>query len=225
MIADNVTSFSEAAARRGRKSVSFQDKLEEARERRAVALSRQPMSDPLPSQAAPGPRIPLREVTTPVAAPATIEPVAPPRDEAAARIETPQNEPERQKTTGMGLKWMIRGLTVLLLALSGIALSRLPSQTPALPPDFSPPLASLTAQAYGPPLLATISYRNDRPLRTVEGARLADPAPVSVPVVRTAAPAPRGPKLMPTIDTPVPPRAIPATLVVLPNDVRPPERP
>ena len=221
MVAGNVTSFSDAAARRGRKTVSFHDKLEEARERRAVALSRQTSDGERVAMAAPAPLRPARAAPAPIAATEAAEPVAPePEPPTLAEDTYPADAPTGQRT-----KWIIRGLTVVLLVLTGAAIHQLPSEPRALPPDFSPPVVRLSAQAYGPPLLASVSYRIDRPLRAVERLPLPDALPGAAPALRISAPAPRGPQLTPFVAAPAAPSATPAILVVLPNDVRPPERP
>lgn len=228
MSAGNVTSFSEAAARRGRKSVSFHDKLEEARERRAQALSRQPI------QVAAG-------AAQAAARPQTVRarPVAIDEPDDAAAFATPELPPAlpnadpsippaaraEAASGGRRLAWTIRVLALLLVVLTGIAAKDIAALPPLPSPDFAPPQVRLPSQAFGPPLLATVSRGADRSLRSVERRALAGALPPKPPAPGTAAPAPRGPAVMPIIQPPAAPSAEPALLVVLPNDARPPMRP
>lgn len=225
MIAGNVTSIAEGRARRARKTVSFQDKLEEARERRAATLSRQPANNP-------GPAAPAAPTTLHLVHPRPTSPEAPVGPETASAepagrgaTAPPAVETAEETSRATGLTWTIRSLTALLLLLTGLAVHQVSSTPGALAPDFAPPLARLSSQAFGPPLLASVSHRTDRPLRSVDRVALAPATPAPAPVLRTAAPAPRGPAVMPSVVAPALPRAAPAAVVVVPSNLRPPERP
>ena len=175
MSAGNVTSITEGAARRARKSVSFYDKMEEARARREEVLSRRPANISSAAPQAPGRTKPAERPLSRVeqSAPDAL-PIEAPAE------ETPAAVPEAV-AAGQTVKWTIRALSLTLVILIGIALFRTEAQPPAVPPEFSPPQVSLTSQAFGPPLLASISHRTDRAVRSVERVTLAAAAPGSAP--------------------------------------------
>lgn len=217
----NVTTISQGSARRTRKTVSIYDRVEEARERRASVLGSQPANI---SSAAPA-RKPRAVNPEPVQVPVQVQA---PEPEQIAELPAPEAQTSPLPDTAparSATRWTIAGLTALLLILTGIALTRIEAEPPVLAPEFNPPIVSLTPQAYGPPLLATVSHGNDQSVKIGDPAMLAGLSAGRSPAVDTAVPAPKAPALMEIVDGPRSPAANPAALVVLPNDLRPPERP
>lgn len=206
------------AVGKSRRTVSVYDKMQEARERRAALLS---VSDPanLPRAATPA-----RPVSEPVPSAAEHERPSPPMPEVPATAPEAESRPAHRP--GVATKWTIRALVVLLAVLVGIAAHMAGSERIDPGPQIAPPVASLPQPAMGPPMLIQTTRGADPAIASTT----APPAPPGavVPELPRAAVGetrPRGPEIADSIDVPIMPAVSASALVVLPNEVLPPERP
>ncbi len=186
-----------------RKSLSFQDKLAEARERRAELMAgTKPANSPMAAS-------PIRESTD---AESTVAP--PPPEDAPAADKTPSAS-----------RKLARGLMGLLVILIIVAVADRTEGGRQPAPDFAPPEVSLSfAEPGGSLRTLDVSLPDPAvPSATAPVLRRADPD--AAPAVRTTSPAPRGPFVVDTVALPELPSALPANIVTLSNTIRPPHRP
>ena len=203
-------------ATRPRRTVSVYDKMQEARERRAALLS---ASEPanLPEQATTAQPTSSTDAPGPKTEPALPRfPEIPPASPGAI--------PEHGR--GAGTKWTIRALVILLAVLVGIAVHMSGSDRIGPGPQIPPPVASPSQPAAGQPIPIPAGLGTD-PAIAATTAPLGPPD-VMLPEHPRAVPGetrPKGPVIADSVELPVMPAVSASALVVLPNEVLPPERP
>ncbi|MEQ9037894.1 MAG: hypothetical protein RIE24_06030 [Silicimonas sp.] len=211
MYSSNVSPKVREEVSQPRRTVSVYEKMQEARARRAALMgTSEPANDPSAApRAEPRPAAPVADLAPKVG----VSPV------------TPASTPEPDRTPGSRLKWIIRGLTGLLVVLVAIAINTAQFARPGPGPRFAPPAVSLMPQNTGAPFLGTVGRWADPQISPPAHTSLADAATGQAPDLSTAPPAAPAPDFVTFVDTPVAPQAQPSGVVTLSDDLRPPARP
>lgn len=203
-------------AARPRRTVSVYDKMQEARERRAALLNATEPAN-LPRQA--------------TAALPTSSPNSPEQEPAPTSSRFPEIPPASPEvlevpSRSAGTKWTIRALVILLAVLVGIAVHMASTERIGPGPEITPPVASLSQPAMGQEIPIPAGPGAD-PAIAATTAPLAPPRVIlpEHPRAGLGETRPKGPVIADSVDLPVMPAVSASALVVLPNEVLPPERP
>lgn len=189
-----------------RRSLSFHDKMEDARLRRAAALSADKPAN-----------LPRKAVKS--AAPST------PRIDMAESAPAPKPEPikanEPAPSPRRKPRVILQALALLLLALVMVAYSQGRGLAPLTAAAFHPPMVSLQTPATPVAKPATFSPAAVPGLTREEPSLVSSPEADVLPATLPAAPAPHGPRILDLIDTLAAPPARPAGLVTMSGDALP----
>lgn len=214
MPANNAARVNRNPVQSTRRTASMQEKLEEARARRAAILSTAPLGNN-PQPVAPGP---------------TADPDTPKPEPRPETVRVAFNEPptaEDAAGSGNGLKWTVRSLSVLLVALVATAGYQLRGTIPDLPmPDVTASVVQSLDSNVGSRsgALSRVSHVDFSPLRISPAAlpqTSVEQRPTSDLIVPTAASPRINASLAPQAQAP----GQPANITALSGNIRPLGRP
>ena len=225
----------ETSARDPRRGMSVHDKMEEARARRAALLQAGTPANTPKAVSRATPRVARRERKASVAPayaavtelppapiaqnPAPAVAIAPPEVSQAAAAP-------RAAASGRMTAFLSSGLSLLLLGLGVLVYSVTDRPTPVSAPDFAPPRVSLLPTGLGEPLLLSLPGSPQPAGDAVpRQAVVAPPEPAVERAPADTLATNRGPQLADSVTPPVQPEALPASILILTESVRPRIRP